>query len=87
MTGLVGKCPVHACKTMVSPLKFCCPKHWAMVPKDLQSLIYATWKKRLRAVELAPCDASHAQYQKAKQSHEEAKSLALQAIHNELGYT
>jgi hypothetical protein len=84
---LRAACPVHCCKVGVPPDKFMCPKHWSMVPADLQRQIYATWKARLKHVKAIRDAGGHEAYLKAKEKHEEAKALALQAVHLALGYT
>lgn len=37
-------CPVERCTERVAQHQLMCRRHWKMVPRNLQSPVYATWR-------------------------------------------
>lgn len=38
-------CHARNCPTVVKPTLLMCAKHWRMVPKEMQDLVYSTYRK------------------------------------------
>lgn len=38
-------CHAHGCKTPVKPSLLFCAKHWAIVPKEMQKAVYASYRR------------------------------------------
>jgi hypothetical protein len=38
------KCPVRDCEKQVGDVFLMCPRHWRMVPKELQTEVYRTFR-------------------------------------------
>lgn len=44
MTKVIHNCHAHNCKTEVPPKMFMCLKHWRMIPKELQALVWKHYR-------------------------------------------
>jgi hypothetical protein len=43
---LTHRCPARGCQTLVEHRKLACARHWSMVSRPTQTLIYRAWLRR-----------------------------------------
>lgn len=81
MSSSIAKhgCAILTCPAVVSFEKLMCPNHWRMVPTDLQTIVYRTWRRRsMLASKAGP------EYQTAKVEHVKACDAAIDAVTNRI---
>ena len=73
MTEQRHQCPVSGCTAQLPRSIFMCRTHWHQVPKNLQTKIWVTWRRRERA-------QTNAEEETWKQRHLAACRSALEIV-------
>jgi hypothetical protein len=77
-------CFAHACQVLIRRNLLMCGKHWAMVPEDIQTAVYATYREMQRGGSLRAYCIATIKAQLAVAARERLGQPVLDALENRI---